>query len=747
MAYDRSIIAPFNSGWETDLPPWMLPEDAFRLMVNAYVWRGVARKRFGSRLMGGGSGVTAQLRSRLSVELGITDGTGAATGTVPGSYFDVGQAFSIGNEIFTVATLGNPTVLLSTTGTSTTRTYDTSNGNYVFAGAAADTPIYFYPATPVMGLAQYQVGATNNQPSFGFDTQFAYYFDSTLLKWVRSHTAGVPLFHGTNAQFFWTCNWRGITPDQKVLFVTNFNATVGTPGVNDDSMFGYNGTTWFDFSAYTKFLTAGDFVKTARIIVPFKNRLLLLNTIEQNSGGTTNSQYVNRCRFSHNGSPFSNNAWLEPKQTNGGSVADGAGFIDAPTEEAIVTVKFIKDRLIVWFERSTWEIVYTGNQLLPFVWQKINTELGAVSTFSSVPFDKAVLAIGSTGVHACNGANVERIDNKIPTRIWEVLQTNNGTDRVHGIRDFYGEMVYWSFPESNQKTTQPFPSRILVYNYQNSSWSVNDDTITCFGYFDQGERSTWQNSNFKWEEASFSWDSGSTASRDQQILAGNQQGFIYVINIDVARNAPSRQISRILQLGPSVQLTIKNHMFVAGDIVALENIQGAVFPESFYQVISASDADNIIIGPTTFTGSYTGGGTVAKVSNIFMYSKQWNPYVDQGRNVYLAKINFCVKATASGQITMDYFTNSTNYPLIYPGNATGSQVGTNVLETSPYESIPYERFQERLWHPVYFQADGEFVQVVFYMNLDQILDPSIAWQDFRLEGMILYTSPTASDLR
>ena len=58
-----------------------------------------------------------------------------------------------------------------------------------------------------------------------------------------------------------------------------------------------------------------------------------------------------------------------------GNIADGGGYIDASTEEQIVSAEFIKDRLIVYFERSTWELAYTGNEVLPFVWQKINTEL------------------------------------------------------------------------------------------------------------------------------------------------------------------------------------------------------------------------------------------------------------------------------------------------------------------------------------------------------------------------------------
>ncbi len=105
----------------------------------------------------------------------------------------------------------------------------------------------------------------------------------------------------------------------------------------------------------------------------------MLNTIEQNSGGTTNTAYPQRARFCHYGAPFSGGtanplAWLEPNQTNGPNKAEGGGFIDAATDEEIVSAEFIKDRLIVYFERSTWELAYTGNQVYPFTWQKSITE-------------------------------------------------------------------------------------------------------------------------------------------------------------------------------------------------------------------------------------------------------------------------------------------------------------------------------------------------------------------------------------
>lgn len=744
MAYDRFLIAPLNTGYETDLRPWLIPDDAYALLVNMYVFRGRLRKRYGSRLMGSGAGSQAQLKSRLSINIGTTDGSGNFSATVPGAVFKVGQLFSIGTEILTVSVTGTPGVLL-TTDASATHTYNTTTGALVITGAAAATIVYFYPAEPVTGLTQYQSGAINNQPSYGFDTQFAYAFDSALGRWVRSQSGGNPVFHGTSSQLFWAYNWRGVTPSNKALFVTNFNATVPTPGANDDPMWWFDGTTWTNFSTSTIFLTDGSYVQTARVIIGFKNRLLLLNTIERSAGGV-NSSYVNRCRYSFNGNPFAANAWLQPKNTNGGLSAAGAGFIDAPTEEAIIGAEFIKDQLIVFFERSTWSLVYTGNQVLPFVWQKINTELGSQSTMSVVPFDKAVLAIGNTGVHACNGANVERIDIKIPDLVFRIFDKATGVSRVVGIRDYFTELVYWSFPEDSQASTQPFPTRVLIYNYKNNSWAVNDDTITAFGYFEQQLASTWATTFQTWEQSINQWNSGSTQAQFRDIIAGNQEGFVYIIDPDVTRNAPSRQISRMQQVATTMVLTITDHMFSVGDFIAVENCQGVTgIPTICY--ISAITQNTVTISNLTFTGVYTGGGTAAFVSNIVVYSKQWNPYVNQDRNVYVAKIDFGLLRTATGQITVDYFLSSADFSMVDDAAATNTLVGTNILETSAYPSVPLESRQNRVWHPIYFQGDGECIQLFITMSAEQMADSAIAWSDIQIEGMVLYTMPTSSRLQ
>lgn len=802
MAYDRFLIAPVNNGLDTSLRPWLTPDDSFQQLTNAYTFRGRIRKRFGSILMGATQSlVTSPLNSRLRVQVATTDINGDASDFVPGVVYAVGQAFSIGNEIFTVNVLGTPAVMLST-GASATHTYDTTTGAFNFAGAAALTAVYFYPALPVMGLTNYENGTINNQPSFAFDTQFAYEFLTTA--WARSTLGITPTWHGDNADFYWSTNWAGITADQMVMFVTNFQAHLGLGLVTDDPIWAYSlqfavpGWQPFSYSPDAAINTTNQqpytvtqttpkntgttilsYVQTARIILPFKDRLILLNTIENNANGatpfdtanptttgitptnyltSTSKQFVNRCRYSHNGSPFSANAWLEPGFVYKPNllattvVADGAGFIDAPTDEEIISADFVKDRLVVYFERSTWELAYTGNQILPFVWQKINTELGAESTFSVVPFDKVVLGIGNVGVHACNGSNVERIDNLIPDEVFAIKNKEEGVLRTAGIRDYYTEMVYWTFPTNNQQTSQIYPDRVLVYNYKTGSWAFNDDTITTWGYFEQQLDRTWATTDQLWEEADFTWTRGVVQAQFRQILAGNQEGYVFIVLPDGSRNARVLQITDITTVAGRTRLTIIDHNLKENDYIIIETAQGITgLNNGIYSVSFVNPNIVELIPPdsppyATYTGTYTGGGTASRVSNIQIKSKQWNPYVDKGRSFYLAKIDFCVLKTATGQITVDYFPSGSELSMVTAADETLMIMGNNVLETSPYALYPLEFQQVRLWHPVYFQTDGDFVQILISFNDEQIRNSDIAFSPFEIEGLILHTQPTRARL-
>lgn len=742
-----------GSGLETDLRPYAISENAFTLLNNAYVFRGRVRKRFGGQLMYGTQATITgleQIQSRLKISIGTSNSsTGNFSGTVPGAIFGVGQAFSVGSEFFTVNATGTPANMLAT-GAGPTGTYNTSTGAVAILGAPANQTVYFYPAQPVMGFGSIEGATIEDEQIVAFDTQFPYKFVAN--GWDKmTGSMTTPTFTGNNAQFFWTTNFRSSTNSALYFFVTNFNT--GTTLSNSDTMYFWNGTDWTVFQPGFNSGTATDTILSARIILQFKSRLILLNVVE-NTGDSpgTNITYQNRCRYSWIGDPTNSAAFYQ-------DVIGSGGYIDCPTSEAIITAQFLKDRLIVYFEASTWELVYTGNQVLPFVWQQINTELGAESTFSQVPFDKVVLGVGNVGVHACTGNNVERIDDKIPQEVFKIHNDNNGIQRVAGIRDYYTEMVYWTFPSEMQSASFPYNDRVLTYNYKSGAWAFNDDSITAFGYFQSTVDNTltsltWAQADTAWQDANFAWTSASTQAKFRNVVAGNQEGYTFIVNSEISSNSQSLQITDIPSYTSlfTASLLVIDHNLSVGDYVkvityttsGITGLNGLIF-----QVITVTDSNNIVLNTSgvAISGTYLGAGTLTRVTPIEFKTKQFNFYAEQGRNSYIPHVDFLIDRTYNGQCTVDFLISSSDSSMITQNALTNTIVGTSVLETSPYALAPFEYQQTRLWHPVYFLAEGEYVQFYFYLSNAQCVDPTISEAAFQLHAMIVHATPTASRLQ
>jgi len=768
---DRFLIAPFETGLELDAKPWLLPDDAFARLRNAYIFRGRVKKRFGTELTGTGAATSMMqnMRSKLAINLGNTSGVGfisSVLNAIPGDVtkFHTGAQFSIGNTIFTVKTAGAGVAMLTTDNPvipvpGDSATFSTVDGTYSITYlAGAGLPCYFYPSNPVMGLTQYEKGPINDEPAFAFDTQFIYKFAGN--RWLKDGPLFPAYFHGTNKDFFWAYNATGLYKYDTVLYVTNFYVVnkAGVSDATDDPIWFYNGTVWTS-NLINKWVflsagpNAGSYILNGKMLFYFKNRLLVLAPIERDVAvpNPHNTFYPSRCRFSMNGSPLGVGAWLEENEPGYG----GGGYIDASTEEEIIGAEFVKDRLIVFFESSTWEIAYTGNDVKPFIWQKLNTELGSRSTNSVVPFDKVVLAVGVNGICACNGSNVERIDKKIPDYVYGFNSLTDSICRVHGIRDYKTEMVYWSYPNHNKHTASDYPNTILVYNYKNDSWAENDDCITCWGYFEQTTDKTWADLTMPWVEANFSWNSYVLEANEKRVIAGNQHGYVFLVNSTITSNARVLDITEITYAAATVTLTIKDHNLLVGDFIKIYNPTGVVIVgngDQIFRVDTTPTKDTIEIVAwigSWVPGMYKGGGSVSRVSKIDIKSKEWNFYINSGRTALIPRVDFLVTKTPKradgeyrGEITIDYTTNSSSLGLLQEGINSNSALGTNILETAPFNNIPLEDTQKRLWHSVFLQGEGEFLQLHIYFTDEQMTVANTVFADFELHGIMIYASPT-----
>ena len=572
MTFQPYYISSFenDSGLDQYYEPFLIPEKAFPTLEDAYCWRGRVRRRFGFKLLG-------RLR-RVLVDLSESNTTGAGTyvvsdllstvrATEPNAEIQAGTVTitidSGGGDQTVYNDATTPGILTFVSGTYTISSgkinYVTGAINLIFsvtpgAGLSVTVGLSYYPSLPVMGLPSYELPAINAEKLFAFDTKYAYQYTGTA--WIEVPAVTPTTWNGTNYNFFFSTNYFQ-NSNGNLLWTTNFNV-----GSSPDPIRYYDSNDWTTFAPK---LDAGGstFLQQARIILPYKGRLVFLNTWEGATlVGSTNYQY--RIRWSQQGTPLATDAFQS-------DITGKGGFLDVNTNEKLIGAAYVKDVLIVKFERSSWKLVYTNNQVKPFDIQKINAEFGAESTFSLVQFDRGVFGCGNVGITTDDSINVVRIDLKIPQIIFNFNNDNNGVERIYGIRDFANELVYWSFPTSSLNPT--FPNRVLVYNYINSTYATFVDSWTCYGYYQQTSDKIWSDLPYlSWDEWEESWDSGNLQSAYPDVVAGNQQGYVEVLNQGVGNDA-ALSITSISNANPSV-FTVINHNLESGAFVKIVNILG-----------------------------------------------------------------------------------------------------------------------------------------------------------------------------
>ncbi len=448
---------------------------------------------------------------------------------------------------------------------------------------------------------------------------------------------------------------------------------------------------------------AGTFLFTARILIPYYGRLLALNTYEGTSIATAVNIF-NRCRFSQIGNPVQQDAWRT-------DVFGKGGFIDAPTNEQIVNATFYKNTLIVFFERSTWRLQYLGEYGLPFIWERISSDYGSESTFSPVLFDNGVLAVGDKAIVGSSGGDVQRIDLDIPDEVYKFRNNGDGTKRVHGIRDFKKEIVYWcynSYPDNQIVETQLYPNKTLLYNYRNNTFAFYRNTVTCFGYFQYLAGISWDRLDVYWDSYNVSWDSP-VQPEMPTVVSGNQQGVAHFYGYTDAETGADSDIDAIDQeslsvtavtVGAVVTLTILDHNLMKNEFIYLTGLNyvvttspataGSTTLNDQIYMTSVVDKDNIILFKwdieeqqaysdfvVTNVGTYVGGGVVALFPRLRIETKDFNPMKQgPGFNIKTSSIDFLFDASSPSPINVNMMMNTS-------ANAQGNLlIGNNNVETS-----------------------------------------------------------------
>jgi len=510
-----------------------------------------------------------------------------------------------------------------------------------------------------MGISKFDTANVNEETSVYFDTKYSYSFSG-----INFTQFGSVEWTGSDSQFFWCANYRGSQPYDRLFFATNFNT-------NDPIR--YYDSSWHDFSPSLDNNAKPVLLQQCKIIVPYYGRLLALNTYEGKSGDSPNN-YFNRCRFSQIGSPIQSDAW----QSN---VFGKGGFIDAPVNQEIVSAIFYKNVLVVFFEQTTWQLRYVGEYGLPFIWERISSDFGSESTFSSILFDKGVFTVGDKAIIATDSNFCDRIDLDIPSFVFEFNNTNNGPARVIGMKDYFKELVYWCYSKSEQNSY--FPDYLLVYNYRNNTWANFRTNCTFLGTqrVIGNLEITWDRDDIFWDDDTVFWDDVAHAENFPDIVLGNQNGYVLSMQ-DVGQDDISLKISDIVLTGTPIQITIVDNNLYVDEIVYIKNMVfldasmtsevSSDLNDKFYRIgsvsgdtitlqgwePSANDFTNDFTFTTPTDSVYMGNGSLALIPRMSIVTKDFNPFESNGMQVKSSFVDFQVDASPDSVINVNIYKNT-----------------------------------------------------------------------------------------
>lgn len=694
MAYTPLYVRKNETGLVQNRQEFILPDDAYPTLENAFIFREQIRRKQGYQLLG-------RLRRVMTGQsLGMTDGAGSFSGNIfsifsleASAEIQVGSVIVFdGTNTFTDNSLG---VLVGVPVGSGTINYVT--GAITITGGALNAPLIisynYYPGLPVMGIRFRDLGPINTEMTIFFDTKYAYNFSASgFVEFIPGTTWSSGLTNA-NSNFFWSTNYWIDKNNIKIFWVTNDSGPNGDP-IRYTNGVGNGTGAWINFAPQIN--AAGDLLTQCLAMLPFRGRMVVFNTLEGPALNTSIS-YSNRIRWAAIGTPFSTvssivtavnaNAWRDDIRGQG-------GFLDIPTNEDIITVGFVRDNLVIYCENSTWQLRYTGRTIAPFQIEKVNTELGAGSTFSAVQFDTSLVGIGDKGVVECDSFKSERIDIKIPDLVMNHINTNNnGQKRVHGIRDFLNRVAFWTYPESDNNGI--FPDRRLVYNYENDSWAIFTDSLTTLGTFQPISGRTWANPTasdpsvkLQWQEANFQWVTQQASLLP--VVGGNQQGYVEYLDEQTTNDASLTITSITGNTTTPTQIGSVNHNLQTGDVISINQIPaGTPFASTLngnvFGVIVNSANTFLLMKYDSNTGefsdpeldppaTYIGGGQISVRDNFSIRSKKFN-FMEQGQNIQIGYLDVLMDTSEAGSLTLNVYVD-------YDDNSPSNQPPNNELDST-----------------------------------------------------------------
>lgn len=634
MSYSPFLIANYATGFDRELQPWLLPNDAFFELLDGFVYRGVTNKRDGySGFANGIKSIYTESRMVHSVApagmTGAIDGanrTFTKTLTTPVSRGSVVIAGS--NPVqamhddglggFTGA--GTGTINYTTGSVSITLTLAPAMASTVTIGYD------YFPGLPVMGVMSFY--PTNNvRQLIVADTRYVNKYDPATDRLVDISSA-TP-YNGTKTDFWSWVNYADPMSVPRLLFCN---------GVTGDVIQQWDGTT---VAAYAPTFSVGTI--NARQMFNVRDRLVLFQTIE---AGTL---FPRRIRISGTGA----------NSDNFDNTATGAGFIDIPDNTWFFGAAFNRDDVLFFTEAATWMLKYTGNDVTPFILEKVDGSRGSSAAFSVISYLNRTIAASQRGLIISDGYQVERMDNNIPDFSFNSIDNNNFLECFSGFVDEDRD-VYLIYPSQGVVKPPLVPSgssdRILIINFEEDNYAVYRLPLSCMGNFQTSITILWSdlvaaNGFPNWDtlaQVYNNWNSFPYSKGTPVAIGGGHKGEIWRLNNTESEDNPQKIRAMTVIDSDTVRVTTDWNNYNIGDNIVFESVGGMTEINHKQAAIKSIQTNYTVFDVDIQTlgfSAYTSGGIASKTIAFEALSKKLNPFVDSDKKIRCGWIYFYVSVS------------------------------------------------------------------------------------------------------
>lgn len=463
-------------GLRLEREPWISPGDAWTSLVDSYVYRGRLRKRPGSSWM-------------QSLGVPTEDDKAPATGPlyvgklasrpwniphhdsprpIPSTDYNVrfvGENSGVGVMTIVVGALqtnftNRLVYTLVDEGTTTFRgtlIWDPDDdsgldGSYsvTFPAACDVTPCVIsyetVPGRPIVGFTTF-VGDDGVEHNLCFDTRRCWKLDDTEQWWYVEEPSLGDLWSGGATDHFW------LAPYDNILVINN--------GV--DAPYKFDPTASPTLQAMDTDIDgdASDDIDYAKMFFNVRGYPVWMATQEN---GTA---HLGRARWGVNG-----NAELFNSPND---------YIDAPSNDIIVTAGFVAGELYVGFrDVGWWRFEFTGDPISPFAWVPLESYLGSVARNGTVSLSNHLLSRTRRGFVAVNRMGEQEVASEVGDL--PMLWNPETAYLTQAQRYDESRQVWWAYPDGVEES----PSRIAVQQMEQDGeeqWSVWDLAFNALGSY------------------------------------------------------------------------------------------------------------------------------------------------------------------------------------------------------------------------------------------------------------------------